>query len=49
MQMVRQAPPSVLADALGISPMTAMRYAERAGTHYLAYATLRRPADIDDG
>lgn len=48
MQMVRQAPPSVLADALGISPKTAMRYAERAGTDYLAYATLRRPVGSDD-
>ncbi|MFD7527368.1 MULTISPECIES: hypothetical protein [unclassified Streptomyces] len=47
-QMVRQAPPSVLADALGVSPKTAMRYAERAGSDYLAYATLRRPAGIDN-
>jgi hypothetical protein len=46
--MVRQAPPSVLADAFGVSPKTAMRYAERAGTDYLAYATLRRPAGIDN-
>ncbi|MFB6518857.1 hypothetical protein [Streptomyces sp. NPDC056401] len=40
MQMVRQAPPSVVADALGINLKTAMRYAERAGTDYLAYAPL---------
>jgi hypothetical protein len=49
MQMVRQAPPSGLADALGINPKTSMRYAERAGTDYLAYAALRRPTDIDGG
>ncbi|MFB7467038.1 hypothetical protein ACFCZ1_26685 [Streptomyces sp. NPDC056224] len=48
MQMVRHAPPSVLADALGINPKTAMRYAERAGTDYLAYATLRWPVGSDD-
>ncbi|MFB6784339.1 hypothetical protein ACFCX0_45495 [Streptomyces sp. NPDC056352] len=39
-QLVRQTPPSLLADALSISPKTAMRFAERAGTGYLAYATL---------
>ncbi|KUM92866.1 hypothetical protein AQI88_29685 [Streptomyces cellostaticus] len=43
LQMVREAPPSVLADALGISPKTASRYAERAGTDYLAYAPLKHP------
>ncbi|MFI1379893.1 hypothetical protein [Embleya sp. NPDC020886] len=46
--MVRQAPPSILADALGVSPETALRYAQRAGTDYLAYATLRAPAGPDD-
>ncbi|MFB7457015.1 hypothetical protein [Streptomyces sp. NPDC056188] len=40
LQMVREAPPSVLADTLGISAATAMRYAERAGTDFLAYAPL---------
>ncbi|MGW5481785.1 hypothetical protein [Streptomyces sp. NPDC004008] len=38
--MVREAPPSVLADTLGISASTAMRYAERAGTDFLVYASL---------
>ncbi|MFJ1700266.1 hypothetical protein ACIOHC_35250 [Streptomyces sp. NPDC088252] len=42
-QMVREAPPAVLADALGVTPQTAMRYAERAGTDYLGYAALRSP------
>jgi len=46
-QSVRQAPPSILADALGISPKTAVRHAERAGTDHLAYATLHRPAGSD--
>ncbi|MFF8592087.1 hypothetical protein ACF061_11675 [Streptomyces sp. NPDC015220] len=41
-QMVREAPPAVLADALGVSPKTAMRYAEQAGTDYLGYANLPR-------
>ena len=40
-QLVRQAPPSVLARALGISPVTAMRHANRAGTDYLAYPSLK--------
>jgi hypothetical protein len=40
-QLVRQAPPSVLAKALGISPVTAMRHANRAGTDYLAYPSLK--------
>ncbi|WP_030022818.1 hypothetical protein [Streptomyces monomycini] len=43
LQMAREAPPSVLADALGIRAKSAMRYAERAGTDYLAYASLKRP------
>ncbi|TXS80566.1 hypothetical protein EAO76_01885 [Streptomyces sp. sk2.1] len=42
LQMVREAPPSVLASALGISAATAMRYAERAGTDYLAYASIAK-------
>jgi hypothetical protein len=42
LQMVREAPPSVLANALGISAATAMRYAERAGTDYLAYASIAK-------
>jgi len=46
--MVRQATPSILADALGVSPKTAMRYARRAGTDHLAHATLRRPTGPDD-
>ncbi|MER5755226.1 hypothetical protein [Streptomyces sp. NPDC002088] len=37
LQMVREAPPTDLADALGVSATTAMRYAERVGTDCLAY------------
>lgn len=40
-QLVRQGPPSVLAQALGISPKTAMKHAERAGADWLRYAALR--------
>ncbi len=43
LQLVREAPPSVLADALGTSPKTAMRYATLAGTNFLTYASLRHP------
>jgi hypothetical protein len=41
LQIVRQAPPSILANALGISPETAMRHANRAGTDYLTYPATR--------
>ena len=37
-QLVREIPPSVLADALGISPVTAMKHAELAGADYLRHA-----------
>lgn len=36
--LVRQAPPQVLAAALGISPATAMRHADRAGSDWARYA-----------
>lgn len=41
-QLVREGPPSVLAEMLGISPATAMRHAQLAGADYLRYA---RPED----
>ena len=41
-QLVREAPPSILAEALGISPVTAMKHAERAGGDWLRYAALRQ-------
>jgi hypothetical protein len=41
-QLVREGPPSVLAEALGISPVTAMKHAEAAGADWLRYAGLRR-------
>jgi hypothetical protein len=37
-QLVRDAPPQVLANALGINPATAMRHAERAGADWTRYA-----------
>lgn len=36
LQLVRSAPPAVLAEALGVTPQTAMRHAELAGTVYLS-------------
>ncbi len=36
-QLVREAPPSILADPLGIHSNTAMRHASLAGADYLAY------------
>jgi hypothetical protein len=39
--LVREGPPTVLAEALGISPVTAMGHAARAGADWLAYASLR--------
>ena len=42
-QLVRQAPPAVLADALGVSPDTATRHALLAGADWAAYAS-RRPS-----
>jgi hypothetical protein len=40
-QMVREAPPAVLADALGVSPGTAMRHAFLSGADWSAYAARR--------
>jgi integrase len=40
--LVRQAPPNILAEALGISPRTAMQHAERAGSDWLRYVALER-------
>jgi hypothetical protein len=41
-ELVRQAPPAVLADALGVSAGTAMRHAFLAGADWSAYAAHRR-------
>lgn len=41
LQLVREAPPAVLARTLGISPRTAMQHATRAGSDYQAYAAQR--------
>ncbi|MCA1676374.1 MAG: hypothetical protein LC799_30755, partial [Actinobacteria bacterium] len=43
LQLVRAAPPSVLATALGSTPETAMRHAARVGTDHLSYPALNRP------
>ncbi|MDP9317774.1 MAG: hypothetical protein M3O94_01625 [Actinomycetota bacterium] len=38
LQLVREAPPAVLAEALGVTANTAMRYAALASSDYLTYA-----------
>lgn len=43
-QLVREAPPQVLAKALGVSATTAMRHAERAGSDWARYAADRSAA-----
>src|SRR5262249_22268964 len=40
-QLVRQAPPAVLADTLGVSPETATRHALLAGADWAAHASRR--------
>ena len=40
-ELARQAPPAVLADALGVSPGTAMRHAFLGGAGWSAYAARR--------
>lgn len=40
-QLVRHAPPQVVAQALGISPKTALDYADRAGADWMRYAADR--------
>lgn len=40
-QLVRNSPPAILADALNISPATAMRHASLAGADWAGYASLR--------
>lgn len=46
-QLVRDGPPSVLANMLGISPATAMRHAELSGADFLRY--IRADAEGDSG
>jgi hypothetical protein len=41
-QLVREGPATVLAEALGISRVTAMRHAQRAGADWLRYAACGR-------
>jgi len=40
-QLVHEAPPAILADALGVSPDTAIRHAHLAGANCAAYASRR--------
>jgi hypothetical protein len=40
-ELVREAPPAVLADALGVSPDTAIRHALLGGADWAAYAARR--------
>jgi hypothetical protein len=47
-ELVRDAPPAVLADALGVSPGTAMRHAFLGGADWSAYAARRRAHTPDD-
>lgn len=42
-QLVREVPPQVLADALGISAATFMTHAARAGADWTTYANIRSP------
>jgi len=47
-QLVREAPPAVLADALGVSPGTAMRHAFLGGADWSAYAARRHAPTSND-
>jgi hypothetical protein len=47
-ELARQAPPAVLADALGVSPGTAMRHAFLGGAGWSAYAARTRARNPDD-
>jgi hypothetical protein len=47
-ELVRNAPPAVLADALGVSPGTAMHHAFLGGADWSAYAARRRAHTPDD-
>ena len=47
-ELTRQAPPAVLAGALGVSPGTAMRHAVLSGADWSAYAARRRTPTSND-
>jgi hypothetical protein len=47
-ELVRQAPPAVLADTLGVSPGTAMRHAFLGGADWSAYAAYQRALTSSD-
>jgi hypothetical protein len=47
-ELVREAPPAVLAEALGVSPGTAMRHAFLGGADWSAYAARRRAPTLND-
>jgi hypothetical protein len=48
-ELVREAPPAVLADALGVSPGTAMRHAFLGGADWSAYAARRHAPTLNGG
>jgi len=47
-ELARQAPPAVLADALGVWPGTVMRHAFLGGADWSAYAARRHAHSPDD-
>jgi hypothetical protein len=47
-ELVREAPPAVLADALGVSPGTAVRHAFLGGANWSAYAACRHAPTSND-
>jgi len=47
-QLVREAPPAVLAVALGVSPGTAVRHAFLGGANWSAYAARRHTPTSND-
>ena len=48
-ELAQQTPPAVLADALGVSPGTAMRHAFLGGADWSAYAARRHARTSSDG
>ena len=48
-ELAREVPPAVLADALGVSPGTAMRHAFLSGADWSAYAARQRAPTLNPG
>jgi hypothetical protein len=47
-ELARQAPPAILADALGVSPGTAIRHAFLSGANWSAHAARRHAPTSND-